>query len=228
MKSRSGQTDDGFCSSICFYPDVDLQTADSVTNEDEDNLDPDQGPWMPIFGNDQEPPNIPFTSHLGPRIHIERTAKPKDYFRLFLSSRVINIFVTETNRYAEQWIERNAEYLQGFKHSMIHKWIKEGYTYTEEIEAFISVIINMGLIKKCSILDYWDVRNPSQSTAWFIEHFNRDRFQILIKFLHFANNSNQPEPNHPDYRLYKVCAVVNLIKESFKKHYMPPKDIYFN
>ncbi|KAK3715810.1 hypothetical protein RRG08_001151 [Elysia crispata] len=58
--------------------DVDLQTADSVTNEDEDNLDPDQGPWMPIFGNDQEPPNIPFTSHLGPRIHIERTAKPKD------------------------------------------------------------------------------------------------------------------------------------------------------
>ena len=137
---------------------------------------------MPIFGNDQEPPNIPFTSHPGPRIHLQRTAKPVDYYRLILSARVIDILVTETNQYADQWILQNADYLQRFRHSRVHRWIKEGHTSSEEIEAYISVIINMGLIKKSSLPDYWDVRNPSQSTPWFVDHFNRDRFQLLTKF----------------------------------------------
>ncbi|GFO37336.1 hypothetical protein PoB_006384100 [Plakobranchus ocellatus] len=76
------------------------EDLDSVI--DDDNSDPDQGPWLPIIGEDQEPSNIPFTSHPGPKIRLDRAAKRVDYFRLFISAQIIDLFVKETNRYGTQ------------------------------------------------------------------------------------------------------------------------------
>lgn len=55
-----------------------------------------------------------------------------------------------------------------------------------------------------------------------VECFNRDQFQILNKFLHFADNSQKVE--NPD-KLYKVQQVVDLLRNIFKKHYMPHENV---
>ena len=83
----------------------------------------------------------------------------------------------------------------------------------------------MGLIKKPSIPSYWDEVHASQSTPWFVEHFNRDRFQLLLKFLHFANNENTPAADHVDYKLFKVKKIVEHFQSKFKKMYVPHQDV---
>ncbi|GFR91433.1 transposase [Elysia marginata] len=81
------------------------QTSDSeVTSSDESDFEEEiEGSWTHIIGDDQQPQRVEFTSHPGPKIHLPDTAKPVDYFRLFISSRFIELLVPETNRYADQW-----------------------------------------------------------------------------------------------------------------------------
>ncbi|XP_065672060.1 piggyBac transposable element-derived protein 4-like [Hydra vulgaris] len=80
----------------------------------------------------------------------------------------------------------------------------------------------MGLVKKASIKLYWDIIQPCASTPWFVTHFNRDRFQLLLKFIHFTDISipNQQQLN----KTYKVQYLV----EHFNKkilYYYPQRDI---
>ena len=102
----------------------------------------------------------------------------------------------------------------------VHSWIKQGTTNRAEIKAFLSLCINSGLIKKSATHHYWDSTNPSQATPWFIERFNRDRFQLLLKFLHFADNELQPHPNSPDYKLYKVKEIADHFRNNFRNLYV--------
>lgn len=133
--------------------------------------------------------------------------------------------VTETNRYANQFVEAHQEQLRSMPRSIVHQWIKQGYTHREEMRAFLGVVINMGLNKKSNVKDYWDASHESQYHPWFGDHFNRDRFLLMLKFLHFADNSGLPEPDHPDRKLYKIAPLVELLNSIFQKNYIPSKDI---
>ncbi|XP_070174096.1 piggyBac transposable element-derived protein 4-like [Littorina saxatilis] len=104
------------------------------------------------------------------------------------------------------------------------KWIRQGQTNLEELRAFIGIFLNMGLIQKANLQAYWDSSHESQSTPWFIKHFSRDRFQLLLKFLHFADN-NMPDQNHPNYKLYKIQPVIDHFREKFLHYYQPHWDI---
>ncbi|XP_065652797.1 piggyBac transposable element-derived protein 4-like [Hydra vulgaris] len=81
----------------------------------------------------------------------------------------------------------------------------------------------MGLIKKASIKLYWDISHPCASTPWFVTHFNRDRFQLLLKFIHFTDISipNQQQLN----KTYKVQYLVEYFNKKFLYFYIPQKDI---
>ncbi|XP_070208070.1 piggyBac transposable element-derived protein 4-like [Littorina saxatilis] len=69
-----------------------------------------------------------------------------------------------------------------------------------------------------------DFSFPHRS-PWFIKHFSRDRFQLLLKFLHFADNNNMPDQNHPNYKLYKIQPVIDHFREKFLHYYQPHWDI---
>ena len=183
------------------------------------------GVWMNIVGEDPGPLNVEFTVNSGPRIHLARDSDPIDYLQLFITNFSLDKIVTETNRYAQQWIEGHQDYLVQHPHSRVHSWIKQGTTNRAEIKALLSLCINSGLIKKSAIHHYWDSTNPSQATPWFIERFNRDRFQLLLKFLHFADNELQPDPNSPDYKLYKVKEIADRFRKIFRNLYVPGEDI---
>lgn len=74
------------------------------------------------------------------------------------------------------------------RHSRLHQWIKEGPLTLSEFKGFIATILNMGLIKKPSIEQYWREGVKSQSTPWFRHMFTRNRFQLLLKFFHLVDN----------------------------------------
>lgn len=107
----------------------------------------------------------------------------------------------ETNRYVQQWIDSHVEYLRGKNRSLVHLCIKQGKTNPKEFVAILSVVMNMGLIRKPTIRSYWDCSNPRQSIPRFREHLNRERFELMLKFLHFSDNENLPQNTDPAYKL---------------------------
>ena len=194
-------------------------------DDDQPEDDADVGLWMNILGEDEGPRTFPFTAAPGP-MHVPRAdSSPLDFAKTFISDELVNLLVLETNRYADQWIESQRDYLTQKPYSRVHIWIKIGHTTLEEMWAFLAIVINIGLVRKPTLFSYWDSVNPSQSTSWFIKHFNRDRFFLLLKFLHFADNQDQPPQNDPAHKTYKIKPVVDYFNRKFKRHYKPSEDI---
>ena len=120
-----------------------------------------------------------------------------EYLKWFLNDSLLNSVVTETNRYSNQFVNNNWHYLNVHPHSAVHTWIKEGHTTKEEILAFIGLVLNMGLIRNYSINLYWDTSSECLPTPFFVEHFARHRFLLVLKFLHFAENETKPAEDSP-------------------------------
>ena len=80
--------------------------------------------------------------------------------------------------------------------------------------AFLGVTLNMGLLKKPTLESYWDTIHKSQYTPWFGNHFNRDRYSLLIKFLHFNDNADIPEEDNPEYKTYKTKPIVSHFQKN--------------
>ncbi|KAK3774703.1 hypothetical protein RRG08_051244 [Elysia crispata] len=188
----------------------DLDEDEQGNDGDEDDQQFGGGIWATIVGEDPGPGQIPFIGVPGVKVrHVPpRNAPPSAYAKLFFSDTFIDMIVTETNDYAASWIYNHQEYLHRKPHSTVHQWIKEGKTTRQEIQASLAFFFNIGLNKKANIKAYWDVTNSSQATPWFPQHFSRDRVFLLLKFLHFSDSANQPEPNHPDHKLYKIKNLI--------------------
>ena len=71
---------------------------------------------------------------------------------------------------------------------------------------------------------YWST-NPIIRTPFFNEALARNRFQSILEFLHFNENSVY-QPNDPQGdRLYKIRPVVEDLVSKFKTIYKPEKHV---
>ena len=187
---------------LCCVPVPESESEDSGGDstgetEGEDDIPAVAGLWMPIMGEDTGPAPGPFTAVCGLKHAPPPDSRPIDYVNLFFPPRFVGNIVTEINRYADQWVAGKEQYLVDHPRSRVHLWIKQGQTTEEEFRAFLGLVLNMGLIQKPNLSAYWDSSHPSQHTPFFIEHFSRDRFQLLLKFLHFADSTAMPEIDDP-------------------------------
>ncbi|XP_066275083.1 piggyBac transposable element-derived protein 4-like [Branchiostoma lanceolatum] len=198
--------------------------GDTSSSGEDDEMGDAHGVWMPILGEDAGPIPIPFTAVPGIKHPPPQTGEPVDFFNLFFTPAIIDKVVTETVQYANQWIAAHQDYLREKRHSSVHQWSKRAVT-VEEFRAFLGLTINMGLIRKTTLASYWNTANRSQATPWFNEHFTRDRFLLLLKFLHFNNNANQPPPGDSAYKLYKIEPIVTHFNRMFLFHYHPGMDV---
>ena len=204
----------------------------STESENEDSTDEPQcasagraGVWMPIIGEDEGPNVLPFTGQPGPIQAPPDNARPIDYVKLFFDDCLVAKIVEETNRYADQWIAAHQVYLRNHPRSLVHIWIKQGKTTKEEMYAFLSVVINMGLNQKPVQHSYWTTCYKSQITPWFGDHLSRDRYFLILKFLHFNNNENLPPIDHPNFKLFKVEPIITDLANKFSKFYKPHMNI---
>lgn len=159
---------------------------------------------------------FPFTGSKGMDANISALlamAEPIEYFALFLSDDVINLMVDETNLYATQQL-LNAD---AAPQSRLHKWYP---TCAGEMKRFIGLIGWMGLVKLPRLCDYWST-NELFSIPLPKKVMSRNRFELLLRFWHFANN----EEAAADNRLCKIENVINKFIHSFQSYYTPAEKI---
>ena len=84
----------------------------------------------------------------------------------------------------------------------------------------------MGIIYKPQLPMYWST-NALDNTPVFSEVINRNRFHVVLKFLHF-NSNEDPNYNPNDENrdcLHKVRLFIELMGKQFREVYFPRKNL---
>ena len=89
--------------------------------------------------------NFPFTETEGLKVRMNNQSTI-DFDNLYLPDEVFTILVTETNRFAEQFLAAAAEKTR--THSYVGKWVP---VTLPEMKTFLGLVILMGIIYKPSI-----------------------------------------------------------------------------
>ena len=164
-------------------------------------------------------PSVPaFTGNSGIKAPLPNDPSTGVILSLFLTDEFFDILVEQTNLYAAQY-KRNNPNLP--PHSHAHEWFD---TTRPKMKQFVALSFLMGIVVKPGISDYWST-SPLLKGSIFNSVMSRNRFQSILQFLHFADNS-QFDPNDP-YRdhLYKVRPVVDYLVNKFKTVYIPEDHI---
>lgn len=138
------------------------QEAENETNDD--NATEADINWSPVSGSFLK--TFDFTSpHVGPHNNIIEnylTKSPVDFFEIFLSDGILSLIVAETNRYANQVINKGLS-----QKSRVHRWRD---TNSEEIKTFFGICLWMGLSRYPRMADYW--RKSSLYSNKISEHMH--------------------------------------------------------
>ena len=154
--------------------------------------------WSP---NKMQVPNstIVYADKPSPKGDSLNSNTPLDFFELFLDNDMVDRIVEETNRYACQ--ERSAQ-------NHLSPWSEVA---REDILAFISMNIAMGIISLPSIRDYWS-NEPLMAHPWFGTVMSRNRFQQILRYFHIVDNSIAQDRASPGYdKLWKIRPLIDQI-----------------
>ncbi|GFT50124.1 piggyBac transposable element-derived protein 4 [Trichonephila clavipes] len=161
---------------------------------------------------------LPFSSKFGLKVDAISFKTENDFFKLMLTDEILAVLVEETNRYAFDLLNLHGESSDKRKHASSWK-----PTDKNEILKFFGLILLMGHIEKDSIQDYWTTDNLIE-TPIFREVMPRDRFLMILKFLHFSDNSLKESRDSPTYdRLWKHEKFLILLTGYLKKCMIPQK-----
>ncbi|XP_069812926.1 piggyBac transposable element-derived protein 4-like [Dendropsophus ebraccatus] len=153
----------------------------------------------------------PFVATPGINVDVSNF-NPYDFFHLFIGDQVLELIVQQTNLYARQVI------LQNPRSSYARAWVP---TTVPEFKKFLGITLNMGLVKKPSVRSYW-ATNVTNATPVFAAVMNRTRYEAIMRFMHFTDNSLIPPRSDPAYdRLCKLRPLLSLLQHSFFNLYTP-------
>lgn len=122
-----------------------------------------------------------------------------DFFESFFTPSLLGKVAFETNRY----------YHQNTENQVLGDCDKRWYDTTSE-EMYMFIAINMLMARKQNL----NFMNTGQLMHYFIlfgQIMSRNRYQILLRYLHFTNNDHQVADN----RLYKIQMVLDEVKINF-------------
>ena len=160
--------------------------------------------WEQVAQEDVDEYEVPISFLDTERIKVAVPPNPKvlDFFQMYLTDEIFEVMVNETNRYANQFIELNPD---KENNSYVGMW-KE--ITLVEMKCFIGLVLLMGIIHKPSV---------------FSKIMSRNRFQLILKFLHFNDNEDpnyDPEDENRD-RLHKVRPLIERLRNRCAKVYSP-------
>ncbi|GFO35124.1 PiggyBac transposable element-derived protein 4-like [Plakobranchus ocellatus] len=158
-----------------------------------------------------------FTGTSGLQVQMEGET-PLDYLRLMVNDEMVESLVAETNRYASQTIATR----QLAPKSRFHQWVE---TSVNEMWAFLGLIVAMGLIVIENLDEYWSI-DQVYKLPFFGSVMPKDRFSLLLSFLHLANNKEQPPRDHPNHDpIFKIRPFIERLNANFKSVFLPGKNI---
>src|SRR6218665_2927712 len=158
-----------------------------------------------------------FTERTGPLVH-NNDSTACETFSHFFSRDLIDIMVTETNRFAAESIANK----ELGPHARGRNWtdVTDG-----DMRAFLALILLMGLVKMPSYEDYWttDKILEMPGLRWTI---TRNRFELILSYLHLNDNANCLPSDNPAFdRLHKVRPLLTQLNATWKPAYPPDGEI---
>jgi len=127
-------------------------------------------------------------------------------FKLFFTAALVATMVGQTTLYAAQVLRDQAE----------TSWtnVTEG-----DIYAFLGIAILMGVNQLPALAHYWR-KDPIFHYSPIADRISQDRFLAIWRFLHFADNTKQPDRSNPEYdRLFTVRPVINAVNRACQQNY---------
>lgn len=200
--------------------EVDLEENSENSDTDSDN-DNNATSWEEVDKPEEDSPVVRnFTSPSGPTWAPAADTLLVEYFDKYFEpldeegSSMWNLFLSETNKYFS-WRLAKAGVLQ--KNSKMHKWKP---LELDGLRAFIGLILNMGLVHKHRIEEYWNSTNYSQDTPMFRKIFTLDTFKLILRFFHASDSDTEPKRGTPDYDpQYKFHKVLDHFNATWTREY---------
>ncbi|XP_014476746.1 PREDICTED: piggyBac transposable element-derived protein 4-like isoform X2 [Dinoponera quadriceps] len=177
------------------------------SEEEEENV----GEWHDPRGN--QPNIVPFTHPFGfvsENLHIRSDIAIETCYELFVPGKLFEEIAEQTNLHASQQL----------KGGCTQRLVKWTVTNKSEIKRFFGLILWMGLVKLPAIYLYWS-HDPVYMQTFPQKIMSRNRFELLLRMLHFADDRNSNGSN----RLFKIQPVIDTLEMNFKKYYNPTKDM---
>lgn len=168
--------------------------------------------WHPAASD--VPVLYPFTGANGLNVDVGGFS-PGQFYQLFVSPELIRHFVVQTNIFTSQFIQSHPQLPP---HSRVHRWVD---TNEEEMKKFLGLVFLMGVIHKPQIEMYWST-DVLYATPLFSAIMPRNRFELLLKFFHLNDNTNEPNRQDPHRdRLFKLRPLIDHLFEHFQLAYTP-------
>lgn len=157
--------------------------------------------------------NIPFTASPGFRVSGAET--PIDFFRLIANQNFFSHVIDETNIYGQSLLSKSTA-----RKARIKSWKP---LCQVEFEKFLALLYMMGQIKVPEISQYWK-KSAIYNFPTFSSVMPRDRFQIILRALHFGRNP-QPGDPVPTDPLYKIRPLFDIFHENMQNIYYPKREL---
>ncbi|GFR86307.1 PiggyBac transposase Uribo1 [Elysia marginata] len=136
------------------------------------------------------------------------------YLKLMVTDEMVASLVTETNRYTEQTLKDK----ELSPKSRFRQWTP---VTVNERWAFLDLIIAMGLILIENLEEYWSL-HTMYKLQFFSSVLKKDRFCLILSFLHIANNKKQLPHENPAYDpIYKIRNLITRHTTNFKRVFLP-------
>lgn len=135
-----------------------------------------------------------------------------EYFTAFYDEPLMEYIVHQTNLHAAYLIEREIT-----EFSRLQRWKN---TTVAEMYVFLALCLLMKHCHKHAINDYWS-KDKTIPTPLFGKYMSRDRFQILLRCLHFGSVQDRT----PDDRLWRVRHYMNDVIGKFRDFYVPAQKL---
>lgn len=171
--------------------------------------------WEVVVGNFQ---NFNFQENVGITQDVLNLKNENElaYYKLFVSENIINTIVEQTNIYANQQLVKGICEESIGPSSRLNKWLP---TDKYEMYRFLGILIWTGLHKKPQLSDYW--RNSDLYWSKAAKVMSRNRFEILLRMFHFADNELCPQGD----RLHKIQSLLDALNAQFKKFLIPEENM---
>ena len=93
-------------------------------------------------------------------------------------------------------------------------------TCPDEVENFLGILLKMCIVQMPRYRMYWQSATRYEDVASVM---SRDRFELIKKFLHFADNNDAPDPKDPGKdKLFKVRNLFQRLRQNCLK--VPPEE----
>ena len=185
------------------------RSAGGGTRRNRENLS-SRFQWKEDFG----PRNLSdFRFTPGPIGEKPGMGKPIDYFELFFSPEIFDLFVQMTNLNAKRKIEAGAK----------GQW--KDVTLSE-MKAFFGLCVAMGILRLPRIEEYWRKVDWLFLTPSFSEVMSRDRFVLIFRYLHVCDEDKAIPRGQPGHdKLFKVRSLLDLLLRNLTSHYQLHREL---